>query len=64
MRNENQQLNEEDSVNATRFLLFLMVVVFVAGLFVIIVKPTYRIKDIEFSNQDYYPHISTEKETK
>ncbi|MBU1105601.1 MAG: hypothetical protein KKB51_02950 [Candidatus Riflebacteria bacterium] len=48
----------QESKDATRFLIVLLVVTFMTGALVLVVKSDYRIRDNELSNLEYYPHIS------
>ena len=51
----------QDSNDATRFLVVLILVTLMAGALVLVVKSDYRISDNILSNLDYYPHIKIEK---
>ena len=51
----------QESNDATRFLIVLLVVTMMAGVLVLVVKSDYRIRDNVLSNLEYYPHIKLEK---
>lgn len=59
-------MNEDNNntKDATKSLGVLLVIVFLLGIFVIIFNSDYRMGYVAFSNQDYYPQISSEKESK
>lgn len=47
--------------DATRFLVVLLLVTMLAGVMVIVVKSDYRVRDNMLSNMEYYPHLTVEK---
>lgn len=51
----------QESNEATRFLIVLLVVTLMTGALILVVKSDYRIRDNILSNLDYYPHIKIEK---
>jgi hypothetical protein len=51
----------QESNDATRFLIVLLVVTLMTGALVLVVKSDYRIRDNMLSNLDYYPHIKIDK---
>jgi len=51
----------QESNEATRFLIVLLVVTLMTGALILVVKSDYRIRDNILSNLDYYPHIKLEK---
>ncbi len=53
----------EESNGATRFLVVMLVVTFLTGVLVLVVKSDYRIRDNVLSNLEYYPHIKLDKGT-
>lgn len=53
----------QESNEATRFLIVLLVVTLMTGALVLVVKSDYRINDNVLSNLEYYPHIKLDKGT-
>lgn len=51
----------QESNDATRFLIVLLVVTLMTGALVLVIKSDFRIRDNVLSNLDYYPHIKLEK---
>lgn len=51
----------QESNDATRFLIVLLVVTLMTGALVLVIKSDFRIRDNVLSNLDYYPHIKIEK---
>ncbi|KAF1083590.1 MAG: hypothetical protein GQF41_0368 [Candidatus Rifleibacterium amylolyticum] len=51
----------QESNDATRFLIVLLVVTLMTGALVLVVKSDFRIRDNVLSNLDYYPHIKIDK---
>ncbi|NLF96868.1 MAG: hypothetical protein GX569_09035 [Candidatus Riflebacteria bacterium] len=51
----------QESNDATRFLIVLLVVTLMTGALVLVVKSDFRIRDNTLSNLDYYPHIKIDK---
>lgn len=51
----------QESNDATRFLIVLLVVTLMTGALVLVVKSDYRIRDNVLSNLEYYPHIKLDK---
>ncbi len=51
----------QESKDATRFLIVLLVVTLMTGALILVVKSDYRIRDNVLSNLEYYPHIRLDK---
>lgn len=51
----------QESNDATRFLVLMLVITFLAGIMVLVIKSDYRIRDNTLSNLEYYPHIKIDK---
>ncbi|MDD3148283.1 MAG: hypothetical protein PHD82_13355 [Candidatus Riflebacteria bacterium] len=49
--------------SATRFLIVMLLVTFLAGALVLVIKSDYRVRDNILSNLEYYPHIKLDKGT-
>ncbi|MDD2997666.1 MAG: hypothetical protein PHV05_01320 [Candidatus Riflebacteria bacterium] len=53
----------QETNDAGRFLIVLLVITFLTGAIVLVFKSDYRIRDNVLSNLEYYPHIKLDKET-
>jgi hypothetical protein len=54
-------MNDTTAGDATRFLVVLLVITFLTGALVLVIKSDYRVNDNLLSNIEYYPHIKSEK---